>query len=120
MIAISGPKLAAIRKTTILILRKAKQSSQVVVSAEFVTTQIVKVVERREKWLTNQELPMNTLMDEQQRTEFLNEVKEEYHETVDQKQRQATDKRNKYTKGRTQRWNANASDVQAPRRSSTC
>ena len=51
-----------------------------------------KVIERREQWLHESKLLMNTLMDEYQKEAFLAEVIAEYHSSPDQLQRQQDDK----------------------------
>ena len=51
-----------------------------------------KVIERREQWLRENNLPMDTLMNDDQKEAFLAEVKAEYHSSPDQLQRQQNDK----------------------------
>ena len=77
-----------------------------VVSAEFVAQQVKKVIERREKWLRDNDKPFDTLMNKAERDAFLAEVKAEYHNSADQKRRQEADKVNgkRLQAGRKQRW----------------
>ena len=64
------------------------------------------VRERREKFLRDHDLPLNTIMDDPQKDAFLKEVKDEYHSSEDQKRRQEQDKHNKKNvgRGKKQRW----------------
>ena len=78
-----------------------------VVSEEFVAMQVKSVIERREQWLTDNNLPLSTIMIGSQKDEFLAEIKAEYHGSADQQQRQANDKANgkPVPAGKKQRWN---------------
>jgi len=77
-----------------------------VVSAEFVALQVKKVIERREQWLRDNSLPLQTIMNENQKDVFLKEVKAEYHGSDDQKRRQEADKAGgkNLQAGKKQRW----------------
>ena len=79
-----------------------------VVSEEFVASQVRHVIERREKWLRDNHLPLDTVMDETQRPKFLAELKDEYHNSADQLWRQERDRRiggkKKVQAGKKQRW----------------
>ena len=77
-----------------------------VVSEEFVAMQVKSVIERREQWLTDNNLPLSTIMIGSQKDEFLAEIKAEYHGSADQQQRQANDKANgkSVPAGKKQRW----------------
>ena len=65
---------------------------RMVVSAEFVAMQVKKVIERREKWLRDNNFPVDTLMNVQQRNAFLEEVKAEYRAQPEQLQWQRSDR----------------------------
>ena len=77
-----------------------------VVSAEFVAQQVKEVIERREQWLRDNALPLDTLMNKAQKDAFLAEVKAEYHGSADQKRRQeaATAAGKNLQAGKKQRW----------------
>ena len=77
-----------------------------VVSAEFVALQVKQVIQRREQWLRDNSLPFDSIMNEDQKDAFLDEVKAEYHGSPDQQQRQEADKAAGKTpqKGKHQRW----------------
>ena len=77
-----------------------------VVSEEFVAQQVKKVIERREQWLRYNHLPLEIVMDEPQKDNFLAELKKEYHGSADQLRRQANDKANtkNVQAGKKQRW----------------
>ena len=61
-----------------------------------VPAKYVKVIERREKWLRDNSLPLDTVMNEPQKDAFLKEVKDEFHGSPDQKRRHASDKAGKH------------------------
>ena len=65
-----------------------------VVSEEFVACQVKNVIERREKWLRDNHLPLATVMDDPQKDKFLAELKAEYHGDEDQRWRQERDFKN--------------------------
>ena len=77
-----------------------------VVSEEFVAWQVKKLIERRDKWLRDNNLPLTTLMNEPQKDKFLAELKAEYHGSEDQLRRQGNDIQNgkKVQAGKKQRW----------------
>ena len=62
-----------------------------VVSKEHVARQVREVIAWREKWLAQVGLPMNTLMNNEQKDAFLTASKEEYHNRPDQRERQDQD-----------------------------
>ena len=77
-----------------------------VVSKEFVALQVKQVIERREQWLQDNGLPMHTLMNDEQKDAFLEELKAEYHGSEDQKKRQEEDRKagRRSQTGKHQRW----------------
>ena len=77
-----------------------------VVSEEFVASQVKNLIERREKWLRDNNLLLSTVMNGAQRDKFLAELKDEYHNSADQLRRQERDRQNgkKLQAGRKQRW----------------
>jgi hypothetical protein len=77
-----------------------------VVSAEFVAMQLKKLIDRREQFLLNNSLPMNTVMNDDQKDAFLKEVKEEYHGSPGQLRRQQADRwyKKPVGPGKKQRW----------------
>ena len=85
-----------------------EEGVQMIVSVEYVAFQVKSVIERREQWLRANSLPLNTIMNEQQKEAFLDELKAEYHGSDDQRRRQANDKEkggNKAVRaGKKQRW----------------
>ena len=58
---------------------------------EHVAHQVRKVIAWREKWLAQQGLPTNTLMNYEQKEAFLQASKEEYHNRPEQRERQERD-----------------------------
>ena len=83
-----------------------------VVSKEHVAKQVREVIEWREKWLAQEGLPGNTLMNNKQKDAFLKASKEEYHNRPDQRERQHRDaasvKNKQYVKQRKKsRWARN-------------
>ena len=78
-----------------------------VISAAYVAHQVRKVIERRAKFLRDNNLPLDTIMDDPQKEAFLQEVKDEYHSSEDQRRRQQEDKHKgkNVQKGKKQRWN---------------
>ena len=56
-----------------------EQGVQMVVSAKDVALQVKNVIERREQYLKANNLPLDTIMNEDQKEAFLKEVEEEYH-----------------------------------------
>ena len=79
-----------------------------VVSAEYVAFQVKGLIERREQWLRANSLPLNTIMNEEQKEAFLDELKAEYHGSDDQRRRQANDRerggKDAVRNGKKQRW----------------
>ena len=79
-----------------------------VVSEEFVAWQVKNLIERREKWLRDNHLPLTTVMDDPQKDAFLAELKAEYHGSEDQLRRQERDRENggpkKVRTGKKNRW----------------
>ena len=72
-----------------------------------VPAKYVKVIERREKWLRDNSLPLDTVMNEPQKLLFVKEVKDEFHGSPDQKRRHAFDKagkQNVQARKKHQRW----------------
>ena len=62
-----------------------------VVSAEYVALQVKKVIQRREQWLRDRGLPLDSIMNEVEKDAFLVAVKAEYHGSEDQQRRQDAD-----------------------------
>ena len=77
-----------------------------VVSEEFVASQVRNVIERRERWLRDNDLPLDTVMDGDQKVKFLADLKAEYHNSADQLRRQKNDEDNgkKVQTGKKNRW----------------
>lgn len=82
------------------------EGNAMVVSVEFAALQVKKLIERREQWLRKNNLPMQTVMNEDQKVAFLAELKQEYHGSADQKRRQESDKTagKSVQAGKKQRW----------------
>ena len=85
---------------------QAEEGTPMVVSEEFVASQVKKVIERREQWLRNKRLPLQTVMNNSQKDAFLAEVKAEYHASENQKRRQQADAAagKSLQTGKKQRW----------------
>ena len=81
-------------------------SQSMVVSQEYVAHQVKAVIERREEWLWEHHLALETVMNEEQKDAFLLECKDEYHNDEDQKRRQAADREDgkNVRDGKKQRW----------------
>ena len=62
-----------------------------VVSKEHVARQVGEVIARRQKWLAQKMLPMDTFINDDQKEAFLKASKDEYHNRPDQKARQQRD-----------------------------
>ena len=60
-----------------------------------VPAEYVQAIERRENWLRDNSLPLDTVMNEPQKHAFLKEVKDEFHGSPDQKRLQEFDKAGK-------------------------
>jgi hypothetical protein len=85
--------------------------TKMVVSTEFVALQVKQVIERREEFLRDNNLPLNTIMNDSQKDAFLAEVKAEYHGSPDQLRRQKADEaasvaggKQSVAGGKKQRW----------------
>ena len=76
---------------------ETEDGTPMVISAAYVAHQVRKVIERRAKFLRDNNLPLDTILDDAQKDAFLKEVKDEYHSFPDQKRRQEQDKHNKKT-----------------------
>ena len=78
----------------------------VVVSEEFVASQVRALIERREQFLRENDLSLDTIMDNSQKDAFLASVKAEYHGSEDQLRRQEDDRRagKSVPAGKKQRW----------------
>ena len=68
-----------------------EQGVEMVVSAKDVALQVKNVIERREQYLEANNLPLDTIMKEDQKTAFLKEVEEEYHNSDYQRSLQQQD-----------------------------
>ena len=68
-----------------------EQGVEMVVSAEDVALQVKNIIERREQFLETNNLPLDTIMMEEQKTAFLKEVEEEYHNSDYQRSLQQQD-----------------------------
>jgi len=62
-----------------------------VVSSEYVAKQVMEIIKWRKAWLETRRLPMNPLLDEEQKKEFLADAKWEYHNSAEQKAKQEAD-----------------------------
>ena len=75
-----------------------------VVSKEYVANQVRSVIQCREKWLAENNLPLDTKMTSDQKNSFLEHTKKEFHNREDQKQQQARDAKLTGKKQRDKRW----------------
>ena len=86
-----------------------QQHVEAVASEVFVLKQIKDVIELRETWLRQNNLPLDCQMDELERKDFLTWAKEQYHTSEDQKTRQRIDfdtgGKQKMRHGMKLRWN---------------
>ena len=62
-----------------------------VVSEEYVAHQVMEMIKVREDWLRSQCLPMDTVLEGTQISDFLKVVKAAYHGTPEQRERQDAD-----------------------------
>ena len=77
---------------------------QMVVSEEYTALRVQTTIERREKWLWDNWLPLDAVMNNDQRRDFLKKVKQEYANTPLQQQLAAEDRLQKRKGGERKRW----------------
>ena len=84
----------------------AQGEAHMVVSREYVARQVQTVVAWREKWLQEQNLPLDTVIRDDMAEQFLDEAKHEFHESDEQKKLQQRDRDagKKVQKGKHSRW----------------
>ena len=79
------------KKVTLRVPEEESESQVMVLSKEFVARQVREVIRWREKWLDEEGLPRNTVMDEALQAEFLKASKDEYQSRPDQRELQKRD-----------------------------
>ena len=77
---------------------------QMIASEEYIAHCVQTTIERREQWLWDKCLPLDTLMNDEQRKDFLTELKKEYADTPLQRKLHADDLDKKRQGGERRRW----------------
>jgi hypothetical protein len=80
--------------------------AHLVVSREHVACQVQKVITSREKWLQDNNLPLNTVIRGVLADRFLSDAKKEFHDSAEQQERQGRDAQlgKKIQEGKHSRW----------------